>query len=111
MTAMPTLNKIVDIRCPPDAVDESGQPRGVDGVVRREVPCSIEPVSGQESETGGQQQAITSYRVELYGDPNKPIRHRDYLTLGPRQFNVEHIADPSLNQLGKLTLICGERHK
>lgn len=102
---------IVNVCCPPTALGDDGQPRGNAGVLRRDVPCSIEALSGTESDVGGQQTAITNYTVKLYGDPERKIRHTDWLTLGPRKFAVQSIDDPSMGQLGELTLICGERHQ
>ena len=99
----------VTVCCPPDALGDDGQPRGQDGVLRKDVPCSIDPVSGIESDTAGQLTAITSYTVKLYGDPARKISPRDYLKLGNRTLSVQSVIDPSMAQLGELTLVCGER--
>jgi hypothetical protein len=76
---------------------------GVSGRRRRSA------IGGSEPEAGGQQQAISTYRIELYGDPTKPLKQSDYLTLGPRKLNIQQIVDEQQNGI-KLTLICGERH-
>lgn len=104
------MKHLVDIHCPPNAQGDDGQPRGNDGVIRRDVPCEIVPVSGVESPVAEQQTGITSYQIRLYGDPNRKITTRHHLTLGPRKFSIQSIDDPSMFQLGELTLVCGERN-
>lgn len=100
---------IVQIHCPPDALGDDGQPRGKEGVLYRDVPCSIETLGGTEPIAGGQQQAITTYRIEMRGDPGRPIRHSDHLKFGQRTLSIQAIEDKHQNGC-ELVLICGERH-
>ena len=100
----------VNIYDPTKAQGLDGQLQGQDVVIYREVPCSIETLGGSESEVANQQTAITNYRVTLYGDPNKPIHHACYLTLGPRKLHIQAIDDRHQNGT-QLTLLCGERHQ
>ena len=100
---------IVNILRPTAALGPDGQPQGQDTVWLSAVPCSIEAIAGSEPEVGGQQIATTTYRVEMYGDPEKPLKHSDYLMFGTRRLNINQIDD--LHQNGQqLTLICGEHH-
>lgn len=99
---------IVNVMRPSQATDDHGQPLPAT-YHWANVPCSIETIGGSEPEAGGQQQAITTYRVEMYGDPTKPLKHSDYLTLGSRTLNIQAIDDKQQNGT-QLTLICGERH-
>ena len=57
---------------------------------------------------GGQLQAVRTLSVKLTGNPRKPLDHTCYLTLGPRQLNIEAI-DDRLQTGQQLTLICKER--
>jgi hypothetical protein len=100
---------IVNVMRDTEAQGPDGQLQGSPSVLRSEVPCSIETIGGSEPEAGGQQYGITTYRVEIYGNPDKPLRTGDYLTLGPRRLNIQAIDDRHQNQR-ELTLICGERH-
>ncbi len=94
---------------PTEALDEYGQSKGVE-THWFQVPCTIETIGGSEPEAGSQQQAISTYKIDMYGDPTKPLKQSDYLTLGPRKLNIQQIVDEQQNGI-KLTLICGERHE
>lgn len=107
---------IVNVMRPTEALDEYGQSKGVE-TYWFEVPCTIETIGGSEPEAGSQQQAISTYKIDMYGDPTKPLEASDYLTLGPpradgtlRKLNIQQIVDEQQNGI-KLTLICGERHE
>lgn len=103
-----------DIRCPPDSKGDDGQPRGVGGIVLREVPLlDFKTIGSSEPDYAGQQQAISLHSFRIYADPNKPIRHVDYLTggtLGSRRLNIREIDDVKQNGT-LLALICGEEVK
>ena len=100
---------IVNVMRPTKAQGPDGQPQGQDEVWRAEVPCSIETIAGTQPEVGGQQRAITTYTVEMYGNPDKPMKHSDYLLWQGRRLNIADIADERQNGV-QLTLICGETH-
>lgn len=102
------MRHVVNVMRPTTSVDDQGQTKNAE-IFILEQPCTIETIGGSEPEAGGQQQAITTYKVEMYGDPNKRLKHSDYLTLGPRRLNIQAIDDKQQNGR-KLTLICGERH-
>ena len=85
---MKNLRHIVTIKRPTKAVGPDGQPQGQDETLFSEVPCSIETLTGVESEVGGQLVARSTYQVKLYGDPNKPLKESDYLQFGARRLNI-----------------------
>lgn len=106
---MRNLRHIVNVHRPTQALDSRGQANN-DTVYWRDVPCSIEAISATEGEAGGQQQAVTTYKVEMYGNPLKPLKHSDWLKWGSRKLNIEAIDDTKQNG-EQLVLTCGERHE
>lgn len=97
------------LKRPAKSTGDDGQIQGQDQIVYQEVRFSRETIGGQETEVAGQQTAITNYRLKMYGDPNRPVFHGDYLTDGKRRLNIQTIGDKHQN--GRiLTFICGERH-
>lgn len=105
------MRHLVNVMRPAAPVTDRGQQRGQPLCVRREVPCSIETISGTEDTEARRQMPTATYSVELYHDPSKPILELDYLTggtLGDRVFNIGHVADPDFKGL-KLTLLCSEK--
>lgn len=102
---------------PSEALSDGGQTQSAN-VLLRDVPCSIEHLSGREAELVHAQFPEASLKVECYGDPNKPIRHTDWLeVLGVgrdssgqpviRKLHISDIQDRDQNGI-LLTLFCGE---
>lgn len=106
---MRNARHIVDVMSPAEALDDRGQPGGQDIVYRKQVPCSIETLNGREGELARQQFASATHRVEMYGDPGKPLDHTMYLLKHPemRRLEIGFINDVHQNGV-VLSLLCGE---
>ena len=104
---MPAKRHLVTVMRPAEATDEYGQTQGQPATILKDVPCSIEPLSGRETELARQTFGIASLRVRMYGDPAKPLQYTDWLAFGGRRLNIGQIIDRHQNGLD-LELICGE---
>jgi hypothetical protein len=102
---------VVNVMRPGEANGEDARSRPP-ATFRKDVPCSIEPLTGREVERMNQMQAVASVKVTMYGDPNKQIQATDWLIdhFGKR-LNIAEIRDESRGQLGKVELMCGEEVK
>lgn len=101
------LRHYVNVLLGPDATDDHGQAVGLDTVYIKDVPCSIETLSGRESEIARQQYAEATHLVKCYGDPARPIREHMRLRFGARLIEIGFVKD--VNQNGEvLELLCGE---
>lgn len=103
---------VVNVMRPTSATGPLGELQGIPELLMNNVPCSIKPVSGSESEDARQNAPTAQLTVELYGDPRKPIKETDWLevhpiTDPPRKLNIAYIQDEEQNGI-KLTLFCGE---
>ena len=104
-------NPIATIYRPTQAQGADGQPQGQDVVWMRDVPLkNFKTLSVSEPETAGQQGAVAVHSFEIWGNPEKPLQHTDYLTIGPRRLNISQIIDDQQNGQ-RLTLICGEESR
>ena len=105
------LDQRVNVHRPTSALDSRGQANN-DTVYWRDVPCSIETLSGQEQIVARQLLATATYKIAMYGNPEKRLETTDRLEWGmkdgkPRLLEIGQIRD--LNQNGvQLELICGE---
>lgn len=106
------MRHVVNVIRPTSAEGSIGQLQGKPDVLLANVPCSIRPVSGRESEEARQNGVTATLIVELYGDPRKPITESDWLAVHPitdppRKLNIAYINDKQQNGI-ELTLFCGE---
>jgi head-tail adaptor len=92
---------------PGEAVGSLGELQGKPETVIKNVPCSIKTLSGNEQESARQNGVTATLAVEMYGDPNKPLKEKDWLEFGSRKLNIAHIEDVNQNGL-QLKLLCGE---
>jgi hypothetical protein len=107
------LKDTVNVMRPTEAKTAGGQPQGKDRVIRSEVHCFIDPVSGSEAEIARQQTGVAAFAVQMYGDPAARIERNDYLTgcdLGSRVLFISYVNDVHRNH-SKLVLTCGENPK
>ncbi len=91
----------------PESLDDHGQPRGADSAYIKDVPCSIETLSGREAEIARQQYAQADYLVTCSGDPARPIREHMFLQLDTRRLEIGVVKDIDQNGVN-LELLCGE---
>lgn len=108
---MKGYDNTVNVMRPATASTDRGQQRGQPTCVRREVPCSIETLTGNQSEIARQLYTDATYSVKFYADPSKPVDEKCYLTggtLGERKLQIGHVADTDFKNL-ELTLLCGEK--
>lgn len=101
------MRHMVTVMRPTQAQGTRGEPQGKDAVIVKDVPCSIETLSGREGELARQIFAAATYRVQMYGDPSKPIENTDYLQFGSRRLNIGFINDRQQNGI-ELELLCEE---
>ena len=105
---------LANILRPTRAQGDVGQLQGSPSIILRDVPLlKFTTLSVSEGEVAGQQQAVAVHSFEIHADPGKPLRHTDYLTLGPahkRRLEIQQIIDDQQNGQ-KLTLICGEERQ
>lgn len=109
---MKNMRHRVNVMRPTKAEGTLGELQGQPELYRSEVPCSIKPISGNESEQARQNAPSATFEIEMYGDPNKPTTEECWLELlpltkPPRKFNIQFIDDKNLNQI-ELRLLCGE---
>lgn len=95
-----------DIYAPGTSSDNRGQHHGKT-LIRKGVPCSVETLSGRELEQARATWTEATYKVEMYGDPRRPIDETCWLEMNGRRMNIAHKSDPDFNEI-KLTLLCGE---
>ncbi len=114
---MRNMRHVVDVMRPTGAEGTRGERQGQDIRVRSGVSCSIETVSGGETEQARSTYPAATYKVTMYADHLKPVTPPMYLaggTLGmipgtnePRWLNVLFVGDPQGN--GRIhELICEE---
>jgi hypothetical protein len=101
------LRHYVNVMRPTKAADEYGQTQGQPETLLANVPCSVETLSGRELELARATFGMVSYKVTMYGDPSKPIRRTDYLTMGDRRLEIADVKDTYQNGV-VFELICGE---
>jgi head-tail adaptor len=96
-----------DVMEPPNAQGSRGQEIGTSAVYLKGVPFSMEALSGRELEQARANWAEATYTVQMYGDPNKPIKPSHWLKFGDRLMSIGHVDDKQQNGV-ELTLTCGE---
>lgn len=104
------LDHIVTVMRPATSEGSLGQTQGQPAAVYQTWPCSITPLSGQESYDVRQVGAARTFEVKGYTDPKRPIKETDYLTLGSlgkRQLHIAYVEDPMQNGV-QVRLVCGE---
>lgn len=109
---MPTPAKRhqVDVMRPPPNFGQKGNESGQDETITKDWPCSIKTLIGRELERAMQIVATAELAVEGYGNPNKPIKEKDYLQFGERRLNVMGIIDEQQNGI-HVKLLCGEERQ
>lgn len=103
---MRNLRHICDVMAPGSSKDDRGQTHGK-RTLARNVPCSIETLSGRELEQARATWTEAVYRVRMYGNPQKPIDETCWLEINGRRMNIIHKSDPHFNEI-ELELTCGE---
>lgn len=96
-----------DVMVPPEAQGAYGELVGNDGVYLRNVPISIEHLSGREGEVARATFGASVLKVGMYGDPRKPIKKDQKLRVGERTLEIADIKDVHQNGT-QYELICGE---
>jgi hypothetical protein len=97
-----------DVMEPAGTLDANGQPIGNARPYLRGVPCSMEQVSGREGEVAHQTYGFRVTKVQMYGDPKKPIKPEHYLQFPDRRLEIIDRSD--LMQNGQQwELICAEK--
>jgi hypothetical protein len=74
--------------------DDNGQPRAPE-CIRRNVPCDVSAVSGNEAEIGRQNVAVLNYSVRLYQSTKTPITPNCWLVWRGRKLQVEFVPPTS----------------
>lgn len=98
----------VNVMRPPSPQGEPGQLNSQATELIKNVPCSIEPLSGREAERMQQMYATATLTVGMYGDPAKPLKTTDWLIdQTGKRLNIMHIKDKQRNGI-ELELTCGE---
>jgi SPP1 family predicted phage head-tail adaptor len=96
-----------DVMEPSNALGSRGQEIGGSAIYIPSVPFSLETLNGRELEQARANWAEATYRVQMQGNPHKPITSSHWLKFGDRRLSIGHVIDEQQNgQL--LTLICGE---
>ena len=97
----------VTIKLPSTSQGSRGQRSGVDSTMALKVPCSIETLTGRESEQGHQLYPDATLSVELDYREYPSLTTDHYLEFGTRRLNIIH-----LNNVDELNIkwiaICGE---
>jgi hypothetical protein len=104
------MRHLVNVMRPTGAEGDLGERRGQPICVRREVPCSIETLTGREIDQARTILSDAIYKVEFYADPSKVVTQNDFLTggtLGKRELHIGYVNDVNMQGL-KLELLCGE---
>lgn len=102
------MRHIVDVMRPPEPQGEGGQLNSQPKVLMKDVPCSIENLSGIEQERMQQMYATARNKVRMYGDPDNPLRTVDWLVdQSGKRLNILQINDKWRNGI-ELEMICGE---
>jgi head-tail adaptor len=105
------MRHVVTVMRPAEAQDDAGQKKNAT-VYRADVPCSIEHLSGREAEKARAIYPEATLKVEMYGNPLKPVSHKDWLKHGERKLFIGDIDDHlQSGQHGPITLLCGEEPK
>lgn len=105
------LDQLVTVMRPAEAQGTRGQPQGQPTTIIQQWPCSIETVSGNKAVQARTVFAEATHKVGGYGNPQKRVKERDYLTggsLGDRKLYIGFINDIHQNGV-ELELLCSER--
>lgn len=106
---MKNMRHVVNVMRPTKATGTLGELQGQPEIVCEKWPCSIKPISGNESESARQNAPGATFAVEGYGDPKWKDLEQCYLTggsIGERRLNIAFVDDENLNGV-KLRLLCG----
>lgn len=100
---------VVAIMRPTETTDGFGLNRGNPETLYAQVPCKIETLTGRELVQARTVFATVTHRVtDVYLDPKKRIKAKDYLMLNGRRLNIEFPND--IRQNGeKWELLCNEQ--
>ena len=104
---MKNMRHRVTVMRPTGAQEEHGALEGQPQTLIADVPCSITFLTGREAEVARQLVPSATHRVEMYGDPAKPLQYADWLKMGSKRFEVASINDKKLNGI-ELELLCVE---
>lgn len=104
---MKNMRHVVNVMRPTESLEGHGAIEGKPTIYIPKVPCSIETLSGQELERARQLVSTATHKVEMYGDPKKPLKRTDFLDFEGRTLEIGQILDKNQNGV-ELELICGE---
>lgn len=110
---MPTLARagemrhVVTVMRPTKALDDRGQLQGKDETIIQHWPCSIEALSGNKAAQARTLVPTVTHQLEGYGNPAKPLKPKDYVTVNGRRLDIEFINDKRMNGV-ELSLLCTE---
>lgn len=96
-----------DVLETPNAQGGYGEGIGNDGVYLRNIPCSLEHLSGREAEVARATFGAATHKVKMYGDPRKPIKKTHTLKVGERILHIADVKDVMQNG-HQYELLCGE---
>lgn len=108
---MKNMRHVVNVMRPTQALGTRGEGEGKDQQVLKDVPCSIETLSGREAELARSVYPDATYKVEMYADPSNPVTAVMYLTggtIGTRRLHIGFVNDSNNMGTASLTLLCGE---
>jgi head-tail adaptor len=103
----PVKRHFITIKRPSSLTGTKGQRTGNDTILLRDVPASVETLSGNELELARQTVANATHRVIVWADPENPITTRDYCLFGARVLRIGHYDDPEQKGL-EWVLLCSE---
>ena len=90
---------------PATVTDDHGGAKGLDDVIAKDVPCSLETLGGREAELARQNFATASAKVGCIGP--LPVKTLDYWLLGDRRLEIVDIQDIEQNGVN-LQMLVGE---
>ncbi len=103
------LRHVVTVMRPSEATDSRGQTQGNPETIISEWPCSIETLNGREVVQARTVFATVTHRVtDLYLDPTKRLKAKDYLMLNGRRLNIEFPNDTQQNGV-RWEALCNEQ--
>lgn len=102
------MRHVVNVMRPADPQGEGGAALPPTTLIKN-VPCSIDNLTGRELERLQQNYATATSKVKFWGDPSRQVKNTDWLIdeFGKR-LNIVQINDPLRNQQGIVELVCGE---
>jgi len=102
------LRHTVDIyRDPTGAYGTSGENQGQPQLIKANVPCSIDTLSGRQLEQARAQWDAAVLQVDMFADPAWNLDSRCYLKFGTRRLYVGFVNN--IEQAGfEYQLLCGE---